>query len=184
MKSLNVLKKIEEIAKKDFLPIIGPFKAKVLTKILKKYKPKRCLEIGTLIGYSAIVIAKELPRNGSLICIEIDKNFAQIAEDNIAKAGLYEKVEVKIGDAKKLIPKLNGKFDFVFIDALKEEYLDYLKLVENKLKSGSVVVADNVKIFKNHVENYLNYVKNSGKYKSMYIDVPEVEDGLEVSIKI
>lgn len=184
MKSENVLKEIENIAKKQFLPIIGSHKAEVLTKLLKKYKPKRCLEIGTLVGYSAIVIAKELPKDGNLVCIEIDRKLAQIAEENISKAGLYEKIEVKIGDAKKLIPKLNGKFDFVFIDALKEEYLDYLKLVEKKLKKGSVIVADNVKIFEKYMENYLDYVKNSGKYKSMYIDVPAAGDGLEVSIKI
>lgn len=180
----EVLKRIEELAKKQFLPIIGPHKAEVFREILRKYKPKTALEIGTLVGYSAIVIASELPKNGNMVCLEINEDLAKIAKENIKKAGFDKKIEVLVGDAKKLIPKLKQKFDLVFIDALKEEYLDYLELVEKNLKRRSVVVADNVKVFADDMQDYLDYVRNSGKYTSKYIDVPISGDAMEVSVKV
>lgn len=179
----QILSIIENLTKRQFLPIIGPHKAKVFRKILKKYKPKTVLEIGTLIGYSTIVIASELPKNGKLISIEINDDLARIARENIRRVELDKKVKVLVGDAKKIIPKLKQKFDLVFIDAIKEEYLDYLKLAEKNLKKGSIVIADNAKIFAKDMEDYLDYVRNSGNYKSKYIDVPLSGDGIEISLK-
>jgi predicted O-methyltransferase YrrM len=87
-----------------------------------------------------------------------------------------------IGDAIEILPKLESRFDLVFIDADKRQYLDYLRLVEDKLHKGSVIVADNAGIFANQMRNYLDYVRSSGKYRSRY--VPVGEDGLEVSVKL
>jgi predicted O-methyltransferase YrrM len=86
------------------------------------------------------------------------------------------------GDAVKVIPKLTGKFDMVFIDAEKEEYFDYLKLVEKKLHKGSVIVGDNVGVSTDQMKEYLDHVRSSGKYKSEY--TPFGKDGVEVSIKL
>jgi predicted O-methyltransferase YrrM len=91
-------------------------------------------------------------------------------------------VQVLVGDAREIIPKLPGSFDMVFLDAEKNEYLQYLLLVENKLHMGSVVVADNAGIFADQMSDYLGYVRSSGRYKSRYL--PFGGDGVEVSVKL
>jgi len=175
-----VLKEIEIFAEKGFLPIVGPKKGKVLARFVKKRKPKNILEIGTLIGYSSILIAKNSPKTSKILSIEINPIFANIAREIVKKAG-FNNIKIILGDAKRVIPKLKEKFDFVFIDAVKEEYIDYLLAVEPKLNSKAIVVADNVGIFAREMRNYLDYVRNSGKYKSKTYWVGR--DALEVSVK-
>ncbi|HET9805404.1 MAG TPA: CmcI family methyltransferase [Nitrososphaeraceae archaeon] len=206
-KILDVLSEIEEIARKDYLPSIGPIKGKIIGDIIKKHKPKRILEIGTLHGYSAILMANFLlsinDNDGNdntskeiiVICLEIDKNIANIAKKNIEKAGLSDKIKVINGDALEIIPKLNNnhyRFDLVFIDAVKNQYLAYLNLVEeNDLmnKEAAIVVADNVLIYENEMKDYLDYVRNSGRYNSYTTETTlefnkNVKDALEVSIRV
>ncbi|HLD88982.1 MAG TPA: O-methyltransferase [Candidatus Nanoarchaeia archaeon] len=177
-----ILNDIESLSRKNFLPIIGPVKGKFLATAIKKYKVKKILEVGTLVGYSSILMAKHLPKEGKIFTIEINRKSAKIAEDNIKKAGLSEKIRVIVGDAKKIIPKLKEKFDMLFIDAVKEDYLEYLKLAENKLNKGCIVLADNAKIFANEMNDYLEYVRNSGRYKSSLLDAGF--DGVEFSIRL
>jgi len=190
-KAEKVLREIEDVARRRrFLPIIGPSRGQILVKVAREIKPKRVLEIGTLVGYSAILIGKELSGDAHLITIEIDANAARIAKENIRMAKLPLTVEVMVGDALEIIPKLGGKFDLVFIDAEKSEYLNYLQLVEDKLHKGSVIVADNVE----GTPPYLDYVRSSGKYSSRFVPVSAVifghprthrrGEGLEVSVKL
>jgi len=174
-----VLGDIERMSETQFLPIVGPRKGKILAETVRRVRPKRVLEVGTLIGYSAILIGRELEADACLTSIEIHAHEAEVAEENIQKAGIRAEVDVIVGDALKIIPKLEGKFDLVFIDADKTEYLQYLKLVEPKLHKGSVLVADNAGIFADQMKDYLDYVRSSGKYTSKYIQVGE--DGLEIS---
>jgi len=181
-KALMVLKEIEKMTEREFLPIIGPDKGQVLIKVIHETKPKRILEIGTLIGYSAILMAKELDADACLTTIEIHAGEAKLARENIERAKVRPKIDVIVGDAVKVIPKLTGKFDMVFIDAAKEEYFDYLRLVEKKLHKGSAVVADNAGIFADQMKEYLNYVRSSGKYASKYMSFGE--DGVEVSVRL
>jgi len=161
--------------------LVGPKKGNVLVEVVKKKKPKAILEIGTYVGYSAILMAESVGANTKIVTIEVDPENAEIARENIKKAGFKDKVEIKVGDAKELIPSLTETFDFMFIDAAKEDYLDYLKLAEEKLEERVVVVADNVKIFKDDMQDFLAYVRESGKYESTTHDVGS--DALEVSIK-
>lgn len=179
--AVEVLRKIEKMSETQFLPIVGPRKGKILAETVREVKPKRVLEVGTLIGYSAILIGKELDDDAHLTTIEIHAHEAEVAEKNVQEAGVRAKVEVVVGDALKVIPKLKDKFDLLFIDADKTEYLQYLKLVEDKLHKGSVVVADNAGIFAEQMKDYLKYVRSSGKYTSKYMQVRE--DGLEISTK-
>ncbi len=178
----KVLKEIERMSKRRFLPIVGPHKGRVLAEIVHNVKPRRVLEIGTLIGYSTIIIGGELESEAHLITIEIHVDEAETARENIKRAQVLPTVEVIVGDALKLIPRLTGQFDLVFIDAEKREYFDYLRLVELRLHKESVVVADNAGIFANQMRDYLDYVRSSGKYTSRYM--PVGEDGLEVSVKL
>jgi predicted O-methyltransferase YrrM len=177
-----VLREIEKRANNEFLPIVGPEKGQVIAEEIRKAKPKRVLEVGTLIGYSAILMGKELDKNSQLITIEIHAEEAKTAEENIRKADIPPKVEVITGDAIQVIPELKGCFDFVFIDAEKTEYLDYLRLAEDKLCKGTVIVADNAGIFAKQMRDYLDYVRTSGKYDSKY--VPVGVDGLEITVKL
>lgn len=186
----KVLQSLEKIAQKEFVPSIGPTKGKIITEIIKKYNPKTVLEIGTLYGYSAILMANILPVGGKVVTIELDKLIAATARKNIADAGLSDKIDIVDGNALEAIPKLDLKYDLLFLDAAKDEYLKYLKLAENKnLKKGSIVVADNVEVSKNEMVDYLEYVRSSGIYKSETIETtleftPNVRDAIEVSIKV
>jgi predicted O-methyltransferase YrrM len=178
------------MAKNKFIPSIGPVKGEIIAGIIKKYKPKNILEIGTLYGYSAILMADMLPEDGRLITIEVNKLVADIARKNIADAGLLnKKIDVIVANALEIIPKLDLKFDLLFLDAAKNEYLKCLKLSEEKLKKGSVIVADNVEVSKDEMLDYLEYVRNYGIYRSKTIETtleytPDVKDAIEVSIKV
>jgi predicted O-methyltransferase YrrM len=177
----RILRKIEKRSQTQFLPIIGPEKGEILARVVRETKPKRVLEVGTLIGYSAILIGRELDADAQMITIEIHRDQAKTAEENIRLAGISAKVDVLVGDAIKVIPRLKGPLDLVFIDAEKTEYYQYLKLVENKLHIESVIVADNAGILADQMRDYLNYLRTSPKYRSKYLQVRE--DGLEISTR-
>ena len=147
----KVLKRLERMGESKLLPSIGPIKGKIIADVIENYKPKNILEIGTLYGYSAILMSSLLPdeNSGKVITIEIDKEYANIARKNVQDAALASKVNVVVGDALEVIPKLHQEFDMVFLDATKEDYFKYLRLVEKNLKKGAVVVADNVGRFEN-----------------------------------
>jgi predicted O-methyltransferase YrrM len=188
----NLLRELEQTAKRENLPSIGPVKGIIISNIIKEYMPTSILEIGTLHGYSAILMGNLLPDDGGkLITIEKDKNLANIARKNIDKAGLSGKIEVICHDAIDVIPTLSSyKFDMVFLDAIKSEYLQYLRLVEQKnlMNEGSVVVADNVILYENEMKDYLEYVRNSGKYMSQITETTlefnkNVKDALEISLR-
>jgi predicted O-methyltransferase YrrM len=187
----KVLKRLEKMAEKESLPSIGPTKGKIIAQVIQDYKPRKILEIGTLYGYSAILMSSILPEEngGKVITIEIDNGSANIARKNIEDAALANKVDVIVGDALEIIPKLHEKFDMVFLDGTKEEYFKYLKLVEKNLEKGAVVVADNVGIFETSMYDYLEYVRNSGRYNSRALETElefnrKVKDAIEISTKI
>jgi predicted O-methyltransferase YrrM len=189
-KPSDVLKSLEKTANKQFVPSIGPIKGKIIARIIKRYNPKNILEVGTLYGYSAILMAQRLAEDGKVVTIELDRLVAATARKNIAKAGLSDKIDIVVGNAVELLPKLNMKFDLLFLDAAKNEYLTYLKLAEEKgLEKGAIIVADNVEVSKNEMLDYLKYVRLSGLYKSETIETrleftPNVRDAIEVSIKV
>jgi len=178
----EVLRHIENMSERRYLPIIGPERGRILVELIRRIKPERVLEVGTFIGYSTILMGKELRNTSEIVTIEIDKEEAEHARENIRNAGIKPVVRVLTGDALKIIPRLDGWFDMVFLDAAKHQYLDYLRLVEDKLHEGSVVVADNAGSFSYSMRDYLDYVRNSGRYESKFISANW--DGMEVSIKL
>jgi predicted O-methyltransferase YrrM len=181
-KAKSVLREIERTAETEFLPIIGPQRGRILVEVIRATGPKRILEIGTNVGYSAILMGKELGSDARITTIEEHADEATKAKKLIKEAGIAPAVEVLFSDAIRVLPKLEGKFDLVFIDADKERYLDYLRLIEDKLHKGSVVVADNAGIYANQMRDYLDYVRRSGRYRSEC--VPADGDALEISVKL
>jgi len=178
----RVLRAIEEDSERGYMLIIGPFRGRILAEIVRKVNPKRVLEVGGFVGYSTILMGRELVNGAEMISIEIDEDEAETARRNVEDAKIKPKVQIIAGDASDVIPKISSQFDLVFLDADKHEYLRHLRLVEGKLHKGSVVVADNAGAYSYSMRNYLNYVQNSGNYESRY--VPAGNDGIEVSIKL
>ena len=184
-----VLKEIEAMGQRSFIPSIGPVKGKILAEIVKKIRPKRVLEVGALYGYSAILMAKNSPPGVEIISVEKSPEHVRITTKNIKRASMEERIKMIEGDGTAELRKLLGTFDLVFLDAEKTEYLAYLKAVEKNLHKGSVIVADNVGIFKDQMQDYLDYVRNKGPYKSRAVETllefsDNTKDAMEISEKL
>lgn len=126
---------------------VSPNEGRLLQLFTELVGARRILEIGTLGGYSAIHFARALPEDGTLISLEINERHAEVAQANVERAGLSGKVEVRVGDARKLLASLvesgEGPFDLVFIDADKEGYPEYLDWSLRLAQPGSLILADN-----------------------------------------
>jgi len=185
----TVLREIEAIGRRSFIPSIGPVKGKILAKIVNKTRPKRILEVGALYGYSAILMAKNSSPKAEIISVEKNPEHARMAMENIRRANMEGRIRVIEGDGRTELERLSGSFDLVFLDAEKTQYLAYLKAVEKNLHEGSVIVADNVGIFKDQMQDYLEYVRKKGPYKSRTLETllefsDSTKDAIEISEKL
>jgi predicted O-methyltransferase YrrM len=163
------------------VPVIGRDKGRLLRTLIDRHRCTRAMEIGSLLGYSAILIASALPPRGRLTCLEANGYLAKFVKLNLERAGLGKKAKVVVGDAVRVIPLLPGRFDFVLIDAAKEDYLDYLRQLEPKLVPGAVVVADNTGVFRRELSAYLEHVRNpAGRYVTR--EYAFGKDAMEVSV--
>lgn len=122
----------------------GHLQGRVLSMLSKMIRPMNVLEIGTYTGYSALCIAEGLAPEGKLITIDKNEELEARVHGYIEESGFGSQIELKIGDAIEIIPALDHRFDLVFIDADKSNYLNYFNLVMNHLKSGGYIIADNV----------------------------------------
>ncbi|NLP41182.1 MAG: O-methyltransferase [Veillonellaceae bacterium] len=145
-----LLKNMENYARENKVPIINSQGADLLVETVKTYRPSSVLEIGTAIGYSTLLIARNSP-SAKIISIEIDPDRVAQADTFIRQAGLSDQVDIVVGDANQVISTLNTKFDMVFIDAAKGQYLNYLVKVMEKLNDNAVIFTDNV-LFRGMVE--------------------------------
>jgi predicted O-methyltransferase YrrM len=163
-----------------------PGDAMMLRILVESSGAKRGIEVGSASGFGAINMGIGFERTGGhLYTLEIDQRSAEVCRDNLQKVSLENTVTCIQGDALKILPTLEGEFDFIFIDALKRDYLKYLKLVEAKLKPGSVVVADNVIQSARAMKDFLDYIQNSPDYDTVIIRASmEKNDGMSVSYKI
>ncbi|MDE1828441.1 MAG: class I SAM-dependent methyltransferase [Candidatus Micrarchaeota archaeon] len=173
----------------EFMPSLGPVKSKIIRDVIQKSSPNNLLEIGTLFGYSAVLFARLVPKGCKIITLEQSKENAKLASRVVRMAGFSGKITIKRGNALEILPKLRGTFDIVFIDARKDQYLDYLRLIEKRIPVGGIVIADNVGVFKENVSEYLKYVKHSGKYSSKTVDTKfefsdKIYDAIEISRKM
>ncbi|MCX8102942.1 MAG: O-methyltransferase [Candidatus Bipolaricaulota bacterium] len=140
-----LLARLEQEAQERDIPIVGPLAGRFLYLLVRLSRAKRILEIGTAIGYSTIWLARACaPVGGRVVTMELNPQIAQEAQRNIAEAGLKRRVKVLVGDGMDLLPRLRGKFDFLFLDAEKHQYKTLLNLALPKLKRGALIVTDNV----------------------------------------
>ena len=126
---------------------VSPNEGKLLRLLAEITGVRRILEIGTLGGFSAIHFGRALPEDGTLISLEIDEHHAEVARQNVERAGLAERVEIRVGDARELLAELaernEGPFDLIFIDADKEGYPEYLDWALRLARPGSLILGDN-----------------------------------------
>ena len=162
-----------------------PGDAALLRILIESSRAKRGLEIGTATGYGAIVMGLGFERNGGrLTCVEIDAAMIEIARANIRKMRLQKVIAVRKGAALDVIPRLPGPFDFVFIDAVKQDYLKYLRAVEPKLAARAVIVADNVIKHARDMRDFLAAVREERRVQSVIVRASdEKRDGMMVILK-
>lgn len=163
-----------------------PGDAMVLRILVETSQAKRGVEIGTATGFGALNMGIGFERNGGhLVSVDIDPAMVKAARENIARAGLDKTVTVIEGDALKVLPALEGEYDFVFIDALKRDYLKYFQAMSPKLKRGAVVVADNVIKSAHDMKDFLDYMENNPDYEKVIIRASEEKgDGMAIYYKI
>jgi predicted O-methyltransferase YrrM len=141
-----LLKITRETRAKVLMPrmISGHLQGKMLELFVKMLQPKIILEIGTYTGYSGICMARGLATDGKLITLDINDELETMVRDFFEESGLSDQIDYRLGDALKLIPKIPGPFDLVFIDADKINYQRYYDLIIDKVPSGGIILADNV----------------------------------------
>lgn len=140
---------LEELRRKSALtesyaPIVSRDSEQLIVTLLHMLKPRRVLEIGTAVGYSAILMADNLPPESEIVTVERYKKHADIAVDNIFRVGYKKKIRVIEGEAAQVLSWLDSGFDFVFLDAAKAQYIEFLPEILRLLNSGGVLLSDNI----------------------------------------
>ena len=187
------LEKIKQKALEEHIPIIMDDALEVVDKILKEIKPKRILEIGTAVGYSAMCFSEYLQKDGKIDTIERDKERIAEARINIKNVGVEDKINIYEGDAVEILPTLNEKYDVIFIDAAKGKYPFFLNQALRMINKNGIILADNV-LYKGYVmsdynkhkqrtavRNLREYIKEVTENPNIHTEILEVGDGLAIS---
>ncbi len=163
-----------------------PGDAAMLRILIESANLKRGIEVGSASGFGAVNMGIAFERTGGeLITIDIDPKMIEQCRDNIKKAGLEKTVKIVEGDALKVIPQLEGKFDFIFIDAVKQDYFKYFKAALPALKPGTVIVADNVIKSAEAMKDFLDAMESDPDYDMVIIRCSDEKgDGMAVIYKI
>ncbi len=141
----ELMMELEKQAEKESIPIIGPVLGELLYILVFTTKAKKILELGTATGYSAIYLARACEAaNGLVTTIENNPNMAEQADQNFQQAGVSDLIDIRVGDASDLISRLQGDFDFIFLDIEKQDYIKLLPDCHRLLIQGGLLVADNV----------------------------------------
>ncbi|MGN1050163.1 MAG: O-methyltransferase [Selenomonadaceae bacterium] len=192
----KLFKKMEEYGHANHVPIINENGLKVLLDTVRKYKPKRVLEIGTAIGYSALQIAANAAQGVEITTLELSEERARLARSFMEESPYNSQITILTGDAGKLLEEISGRYDFVFIDAAKGQYPDYFRKIQPYLADDAVIAADNV-LFRGYVRGgveaprrFRTIVKRLREYLSMVENNPEYTtsiydngDGLAISVR-
>lgn len=191
----KIFHELEEYALENNVPIIEPEVAQFIRVIVKLTKPMKILEVGTAIGYSAIVFALAFP-DSKITTIERNDVMISQAEKNIKRNNLENRIKLISGDAKDILPSLEGEYDLIFLDAAKGQYIDFFDEGSRLLKKGGIIISDNV-LFKGMVaadelvvrrkktivkrlRSYLDYINNIEGYTS---SVLPLGDGVAITYK-
>ena len=193
-----VLEEIEKEARKDGVPSIRKEMESCLRVMLSIKKPMRILELGTAVGYSAILMSEYIDEKGQIITIENYDKRIPLAKENIKKAGRENVIKLLEGDAMEIMPTLeSNRFDFVFMDAAKAQYIHFLPEVLRLMKKDGVLITDNVlqegdliqskyvvrrrdRTIHKRMREYLEVVKN---HPQLETSIVPIGDGITMSVK-
>lgn len=189
----EVLTWIRVAAEEAGLPQIQvpPETGRALETLVRLSGAKRVLEVGALGGYSAVWIARGVAEDGSVVTLEIDRDHAAVTEKALERAGVADRVQVVVGDARERLRELEPGFDAVFLDADKESYVAYLDHAARLLRSGGFLVADNALwrgevaspgpgTLAEHVDRFNRALANDARFTSTILPVG---DGLAVGVR-
>ncbi|WP_432401070.1 O-methyltransferase [Wukongibacter sp. M2B1] len=195
-KNDGLIKKLEEFAEGNNVPIIHPEVAKFLEVIIKISKVRSILEVGTAIGYSSLIFSNAMDNSGKIVTIEKRTDMHELACKNIKEAGLEANITPILGDAAELLPELDGKFDMIFLDAAKGHYQKFLLSCIERLKDNGIIISDNV-LYKGMVASneylvrrkitivkrmrkYLEYISN---HPQLTTSIIPIGDGVALTYK-
>lgn len=193
-----LLTQMEDFAKENNVPIIRKEMEGYLRTMVAIKQPKRILEIGCAIGYSAILMSEYMPKDCTITTIENYDKRIPIATKNISMSKDGDRIKLIFGDALEVIPTLNEQYDFVFMDAAKAQYINFLPEVLKVMPKGGILIADNVlqegdlveskftvtrrnRTIHKRIREFLYEVKNS---KELITSVIPIGDGITLSVKI
>lgn len=187
------LEKIKQKALEEHIPIIMDDTLEVIEKYLEKEPPKKILEIGAAVGYSAMCFSEFLAEGGSIDTIEREEKRIAEAKENFKKVGVQDIITLYEGDAVEILPTLTGKYDMVFIDAAKGKYPFFLNQALRMLNQKGIIFADNI-LYKGYVmsdynkhkqrtavRNLREYIKEVTENTNLETEILEVGDGLAIS---
>ena len=141
---------LQELSKETWQKVLNPrmlsgaFQGRILAVLSKLIKPKNILEIGTYTGYATLCFAEGLTSDGKIITIDKNEELETLQNKYFEKSGFRKQITQLVGNAIEIIPKINEKFDLVFIDADKSNYINYFHLIIDKMNSGGIILSDNV----------------------------------------
>ena len=191
-----LLREMEEYGGQHDVPSADREVARFVEITARAINAKTCLEIGMAIGYTTTHLARAVGEDGLVVTIDPSDEMIKAAEGYLSRAGLRERVRIERGKGLEVLPKLKDTFDLVFIDALKEEYADYLKLSLPRLRRGGVVIVDNLlwggqvagEIRSADQESSTNALREFNKYfvnhPKLLAEVLSVGDGLGYAVKL
>ena len=183
---------LKKDALENHIPIIMDDTLEKIKEILETEKPKRILEIGTAVGYSASCFVK-YAEDAIVDTIELDEERAKQAIENVKKIGVNKNINIIIGNAVEILPTLSGEYDIVFIDAAKSKYSIFLEEGIRLIRNGGLILADNV-LYKGYVMSDYNkhkqrtavrhlreYIKEVTENPSLQTEILEIGDGLAIT---
>ena len=177
------LEKIKQKALEEHIPIIMDDTLEVIERELTNSKPKRLLEIGTAVGYSAICFTEFLAEDGVIDTIEREHDRVVQARENIKKAEVEDKINIIEGDAVEVLPTLDNKYDAIFIDASKGKYPFFLKETMRMLADNGIILADNV-LYKGYVMSDYNKHKQRTAVRNLREFLAELQQNDELETEI
>lgn len=177
------LKIVKEKALENHIPIIMDDTLEKIEEILKEEKPKRILEIGTAVGYSATMFAKYTETDCIIDTIEIDEERAKEAQENIEKIGVANRINIMVGNAVDILPTINKEYDIVFIDAAKGKYPVFLENAIRLIKNGGLILADNI-LYKGYVMSDYNKHKQRTAVRHLREYIQEITDNEKLESEI
>ncbi len=195
--SEGLLKELEEYSKEPYIPIIQKEVTQLLKVLFSYSPPKSLLEVGTAIGYSAIFFLQNMQEDGKITTIERNPEMVRKAKENFKRAGVEDRITLFEGDASEMLDIVEGKFDVIFLDAAKGQYMKFLPRCLELLKDGGTLITDNI-LYRGIVASeelaprkHITIARNLRKYlyeithhQALNTTILPIGDGVGISRKI